>query len=294
MTCTSTEQELQAETLALARAGDEPGDVGDGEPELPGLHDTEVGHQGRERVVRDLGPGSRQHRHERGLAGRREPDQRDIRQGLQLEQDVEGVAGLTEQGEAGCLAASRRERLVAQATAATTGSDELRVLAHQVGQDRPVTVLDHGAGRNGQDQVATVGAVAFVAGAGLAVGRPAVGVVVEVEQRRRLGVDAQDDVPAATTVAAVGSTERLELLTLDRSHAVAAVARGDVQHDAVDEAGHGALLSVLVGPSPSLGGDVRRGRDLVRSAPFEEVCRVAGPRGVPKVSWRPRSPAERC
>ena len=47
-------EELEAEPLALARALDEPGHVGDGEADVAGLHDAEVRVERRERVVGDL------------------------------------------------------------------------------------------------------------------------------------------------------------------------------------------------------------------------------------------------
>jgi GTPase involved in cell partitioning and DNA repair len=56
-------------------------------------------------------------------------------------------------------------------------------------------------------------------------------------------VDGQDDRAATSAVAAVGPPERLELLTLDRGHAVATVPGGDVQHDAVDEGRHACRSS---------------------------------------------------
>jgi hypothetical protein len=71
--------------------------------------------------------------------------------------------------------------------------------------------------------------------------------VVVVEQGRGAGVDHEDDVAAAAAVAAVGTAERLELLPVHRRAAVAAVARGDVQHDLVDERGHGCLI-ILCSP----------------------------------------------
>ena len=66
---------------------------------------------------------------------------------------------------------------------------------------------------------------------------------VEVEQRVHLRIDDEHDAAAATAVAAVGAAERLELLAVDRRAAVAAVAGPRVDHDAVDEPAHGALLS---------------------------------------------------
>ena len=175
-------QELQAEALALAGAGDEAGDVGDGEALVAGLHDAEVGHERGERVVGDLGPRRRQHRHERGLARRREADERDVGERLELEHDVAGVAGLAEQGEAGRLAAGRGERLVAQPPAAAAGDDELGVGPTRSASTCAVAVLDDGARRGRAAPGAAVGAVALVTRAGLAVGGLAVGVVVVVEQ----------------------------------------------------------------------------------------------------------------
>jgi hypothetical protein len=89
---------------------------------------------------------------------------------------------------------------------------------------------------------APVATVALVARAGLAVGGLAVRRVVVVEQRGGLRVDGEDDRATAPAVAAVGATERLELLALDRGDAVAAVAGSDVQHDAVDEGRHACAL----------------------------------------------------
>jgi len=82
------------------------------------------------------------------------------------------------------------------------------------------------------------GTVAVASLALLAVGRALVRVVVEVEQGMGVAVDDQDHVAAVAAVAAVRAAERLELLAVDRRAAVTAGARGDVQHDAVDEAGH--------------------------------------------------------
>jgi hypothetical protein len=73
-------------------------------------------------------------------------------------------------------------------------------------------------------------------------------VEVVVEQRRRVVLDDQHDVTAVTAVAAVGAAERLELLAVDGRAAVPAVAGGDVQHDAIDEAGHGVLSKTKGGP----------------------------------------------
>ena len=111
-------QEVQAEALALAGARDQARHVGDGEGRLAGGDHAEVRHEGRERVVGDLRPGRGQHRDQRRLARRREPDQPDVGDRPQLEHQVDLVAGLAEQREAGRLAGLGRERGVAEAAAA--------------------------------------------------------------------------------------------------------------------------------------------------------------------------------
>jgi len=74
---------------------------------------------------------------------------------------------------------------------------------------------------------------------------------VEVEQGVHLRVDDEHDAAAATTVAAVGSTEWLELLAMYRGAPVAAAASPRVNDDAIDEPGHRTsfLLSVKLNES---------------------------------------------
>jgi len=97
-------QELQAQPTPLGRAGDQAGHVGDGEGDLARADHAQIGHQGGERVVGDLGAGGRQNRDEGRLASAGEADQPYVGDALELEGDVEDVTGLTEQGEAGSLA----------------------------------------------------------------------------------------------------------------------------------------------------------------------------------------------
>ena len=49
-------QEVVAQALALAGAFDQARDVGDGEADIAGLDNAEVGNEGGEGVVGDLGP----------------------------------------------------------------------------------------------------------------------------------------------------------------------------------------------------------------------------------------------
>ena len=75
----------------------------------------------------------------------------------------------------------------------------------------------------------------MVAGAGAALFGLDVRVEVEVHQRVDLGRHFEHDVAAVPSVAAVGPAEGLELFAQDGTAAVAAVARLQVQDDAIDE-----------------------------------------------------------
>ena len=88
-----------------------------------------------------------------------------------------------------------------------------------------------------EDQVGAVAAVAVPAGALPAVLGSTGRAVVVVDQRRDVGVDAQDHAAAGTAVAAVRTAERLELLAVDAGHTVAAATGVHVQHDPVHERG---------------------------------------------------------
>ncbi len=218
---------------------DEAGYVGDDEGRVAGRDHAEVGDQRGERVVGDLGPGPRDRRDERGLAGAREADQADVGDDLQLEPYLELVARLAQQREAGRLALGGGERGVAEPTATSGGDHQRRAVAHQVGQHVAVRVLDQRAVGDGEDEVLAVATVLVVAGALAAVLGATLRAVVVVDEGRHAGVDLEDDRAALPTVAPVGAAERLELLTVHRGHTVATSSGCEVQRDVVDERGDG-------------------------------------------------------
>jgi hypothetical protein len=154
----------------------------------------------------------------------RVPDQRDVGDGLELEDDGRLGARLAEEREARGLAVLGGQRVVAEPTVTALGDHVLRAETDEVGEHVAVGVLDHGAVGHGEDHVLAVGALAVVTHALGARGRAAVRQVVELEEGGDLAVDAQDDAPAHPAGAAVGAGERLELLAADRGAAVPAVA----------------------------------------------------------------------
>jgi hypothetical protein len=121
-------QELVPEPAPVAGALDEARDVGDDEVDVVVADDPEVRGEGREGVVGDLGPGGRQARHQRGLAGVREPDQRDVGGKLELEREPALLPGLAELVEAWAAPPRGAERGVAtSAAAARRRGDSARV-----------------------------------------------------------------------------------------------------------------------------------------------------------------------
>ena len=81
-------EELVTEPDALARALDQPGDVGDDElAAVRRLDGAEHRRERRERIVGDLRPRVREARDERRLAGVRQPDERCVGEQLQAQLD---------------------------------------------------------------------------------------------------------------------------------------------------------------------------------------------------------------
>ena len=154
------------------------------------------------------------------------------------------LARLAEQREPGRLAPGVGQRGVAEPAPAAVGEDDAGADADEVGEDLAVGGADDACPAGTRStRVLPAGAVPVAALAGPAVAGLLVRAVVEVQQRVHAGVDLEDDVAPVAAVAAVGPAERLELLAVDRGHAVPAVAGGDVDDHAVDESGHDRAAS---------------------------------------------------
>ncbi len=156
-------EELVAETAALCGAGNEPGHIGDRVAGVACLHDAEVGHECGEGVVGDLRLGCREGGDEAGLPGRRVADEGDVGDGLDFEDEVAGLAGFAEQGEAGCLALLGGKGCVSESAAAAGGGDEPGARLDKVGQQGAISGFHDRAGGHGQNEVLTVGAMPQVA-----------------------------------------------------------------------------------------------------------------------------------
>ena len=126
-----------AEAVALLRALDQPGHVGDDEAAIAAQrHDAEVRRQRRERVVGDLRPRRGDAGDQRRLARVGKADQADIGEQLQLQ--VKGLlfAGLARLGPPRRAVGGRDEPRVAAAAASALGDEHAVALLGEVGRER--------------------------------------------------------------------------------------------------------------------------------------------------------------
>ncbi len=227
-------KEQVAEPLALVRALDQSGHVGDHEA-LLALCDPEVGHDRGERIGRDLRPRGRELRKERRLPRVRQSDESDVGDRSKLDVQPLLLADLA------CLRASRyavlrsRERRVAPPAPPSACDDGARSLADEVGQ-QPVFVLDAGSVRNRDPEIATRSSGSIRPGARLAALGLLVRMVGEPREVPHPAGDLEQDGAAVSAVSAVRTAPGLVGLAVQGRRAVASSAGPDEHGHVVDEA----------------------------------------------------------
>src|SRR3982074_179392 len=118
-------EELVTEPDTLARALDQPRDVGNDElPAVRRFDRPEYRRKCGERIVRDLRPRVRKARNERRLAGVRQAHERGVGKQLQTQLDVPFLARPADLGEARRLPCRRREAFVATTAGAALRDDD--------------------------------------------------------------------------------------------------------------------------------------------------------------------------
>ena len=219
-------QKVVAQAGALGGPLDDAGDVGqdEGHPLLH-VHHPQVGEQGGEVVVGDLGPGLAYHAQQGGLAHVGEAHQAHVGQELELQDHVPALAGQARLGEAGHLPGGGGEVLVAPAAVAAAGQHEAVGLGHVADDLLRLGVPHHRAPGNLDDQILPVLAGAALALAVHAVGRHVLALVPEVHQGGHVLVDLQNHAAPPAAVAAVGAAGGHVLLPVEGHRAVAAIAR---------------------------------------------------------------------
>ncbi len=229
-------EEVVAEPGAVARALDQPGDVGDDELAVVGLERPQHGLERRERVGGDLRLRAGHARQQRGLAGVGQADEPDVGQQLEVQLDHALVAGQAALGQPRRLPHGRLEARVAAAARPAARDGDLLARAHEV-VVRPVPARDLRAGRHRDDQLLAVravplGALAVAAPLGAEVRAPA-----EALEVAQVVVAAQHDVAAGAAVAAVGAALGHVRLPPEGQAAVAARSRADLDSCTVVEHG---------------------------------------------------------
>ena len=240
-------EEVVAEAGALAGALDDAGDVRHHEADAL-LHpdDAEIGVEGGEVVVRDLGLGLGDHAEEGGLAHVGEADEAHVRKELQLQDDIVALAGEARLGEAGDLAGGGGEMHIAPAAPASLTEDVGLGGGHILDDLAGLGVPHQGAPGDPDHEVLAVLAGFPGALAVHAVGGHVFALVAEVHQGGHVVIHLQDDAAAPAAVAAVRAAGGHVFLPVEGHDAVTAVAGLHGDPGLVDErACHIRILTVL-------------------------------------------------
>ncbi len=132
-------------------------------------------------------------------------------------------------------AVGRRCEASVAATAATAAGDHQAVIGLDQLADPLVIGTDDRSGRHAHDEVAAVAAVRLAAQPASARRCAEVAPALEVAEGRHPGLDNQHDVPALSTVAAIGTAARHVGLAAKGAGAVTTVAAGDQDAGAISE-----------------------------------------------------------
>ena len=229
-------QKIVAQAGAFAGALDDAGDVRHDEADAV-LHPdhAQVGEQGGEVVVGDLGLCLGDHGQQGGLAHIGEAYQAHVRQQLQLQDHVVGLAGQARLGKTGHLPGGGGEVAVAPAAPAASAEDVGLTAGHVLHDLIGLRVPHQGAPGDLDDEVLAV--LAGLAGP-LAVGAVAghiLALVAEIHQGGHVVVHLQNDGAAPAAVTAVRSAGGHVFLPVEGDGAVAAAPRPDGDPSLIDE-----------------------------------------------------------
>ena len=163
-------------------------------------------------------------------------DESDVGDELELQLERPRLAFLSGLPFAGRLMSSGGEEAVALAAPAALCDDHLLPINEDLGEDLAGRcVADYSAGRHRENHVLARLSALVRAHAVLAALRdPAIAVGI-VEQRREIPVAANDDVAAASTVAAVRTAHRHAMLSAERRASRASGARFNSDYYAINE-----------------------------------------------------------
>ena len=253
-------EELVAEADPLGCTLDQPGNVRDDELAAVGRVDrAQHGRERGERILGDLRLCVRDQPQERRLAGIRLPDQRRVREQLEVQLEIRLVPGHPYLRETRRLVGWGGEAPIAAAARAAPGDGDAPARARQIGDQPPLLVQHLRPRRDAQLDVGSCGAMAPRSPARAALAGADPSPRPESGQVTQLGVGDEHDRAARAAVAAVRAALRHVLLAPEAERAVAAPAGGDVDAGTVaehrsqcgsDAAAHGR--SDRVAPPPAV------------------------------------------
>ena len=166
-------------------------------------------YKGRERIIGNLRFGSRNNRQERRFAGIGETYQSHVRQHFELQDDIPLLTRFTGLGITRSLVGGSTEMPVAESSLAAFEQDNpLAVFLHFRDILAGVAVIYDRSAWHFDNLILSVLAEAAALAAATAVGSHDVALVLEVQQRPEVAVALQDNMPAASAVAAVRTAFR--------------------------------------------------------------------------------------
>ena len=195
----------------------------------PHTHHAQIGMQGGEGVVCNLGPCVAHGRNEGGLAGIGHAEQPHIGQHLEFELEASALARMPQRLLPGGSVDGALEAQVAKAAITALGHEH-RLVGHEqlVQHFARLGVAHDGADRHLEGDVLAGRAEHVGPHAMLAASCLEAACIAVVDQRVEVGICHGPDVAAASAVPAVGAAEFLVFFMAERSAAIAAVARSDV------------------------------------------------------------------
>ena len=230
-------QEVVAQTGALAGTFNDAGDVRHDEADaLVHIHHPQIGIQGGEMVVGDLGMGLCHHAQQRGFAHVGEAHQSHVRQQLQLQHHIMAFAGQACLGEAGHLTGGRGEMLVAPTAAAALAQHIGLVVGHVLDDLVGLGVAHQRApGHADGETLAVLAGLAAALTVHAVIGH-ILALVAEIHQGGHVVVHLQNNGAAVAAVTAVGTAGGNVFFPVKGHRAVAAVAGAAGDPGLVDKA----------------------------------------------------------
>ena len=229
-------QEIMSQTRTLTGTLDDAGDIRHDEADtVVHIHNAQIGIEGGEVVVGDLGVRLADNTQERGLAHVGKAHKTHIRQQLQLQNHIVTLAGKAGLGKAGHLTGGRGKMLIAPAASAALTEDERLLVGHILDDLAGFGVPDQGAPRHADGEALTVLAAFAAALPVYAASGHIFALIAEVHKGGHIVVHLHDDAAAVAAVAAVGAAGRDIFFSVKGHRAVAAVAGSDAYARLINE-----------------------------------------------------------